>query len=91
MGYYIEVPESRRKAAQLAEIHGAQIVPRPASFDDIPSDKALICVVDNRIFEAAGHCYSPAEFAAFAHDDGRPKQWLLMDRGKAEKLSGYAA
>ena len=30
------------------------------------------------------------EFEAFKEPDGRSRVWLLMDRTKAEKLSGYA-
>jgi hypothetical protein len=62
----------------------------PASFAEIPEGSALICVVDNGIFEAAGFCYDEREFAAFTDPgDTRPKEWLLMDRGTAEICSGY--
>ncbi len=89
MGYYIEVPKSVGKAAQLVRIHNASIIPCPEKFEDIPKDKALICVVDNRAFEAAGYCFSSSEFAEFKRPDGRPRQWLLIDKALTEKLTGF--
>ena len=90
MGYYIEVPRDKEKAEQLVQLYDAEIVPRPSSLSEIPNGKALICVVDNGLFEAAGFCYSEREFKDFVFDDGRPRKWLIMDLGKAKKLSGYA-
>ena len=70
MGYYIEVPSPKGKAAQLAEMYGAGIMDNPpATFDDIPEGLALICVVDNGPFEAAALCYSAEEFAEFSTPD----------------------
>ncbi len=89
MGYYIEVPKPFNKAAQLANLYGASVIPKPKSFGDVPEGQALICVVHNRAFEGAGFCYSPAEFSRFAFDDGRPRDWLTMDLEKTKKLSGY--
>ena len=92
MGYYIEVPKNKEKAQQLVNIYKATIIPCPVSLEDIPTDKALICVVDNRAFEAAGYCFSQNEFEAFRHDFGlrqRPRQWVLMDKSLARKLSGF--
>ena len=75
MGYYIEVPENLNKARQLEEIYGAHLLAAcPRSYDDIPKDIALICVVNNVAFEAAGYCYSPEEFAAFKSHDGRGRE-----------------
>ena len=54
MGYYIEVPEQKGKADQLVRLHNARILPgRPKTFEDMPGDMALICVLDNGPFEAA--------------------------------------
>lgn len=70
MGYYIQVPENKGKARQLAEMHGATILPqRPEAFEDVPDGQALICVVDNGPFEAAALCYSREEFEVFARPD----------------------
>lgn len=55
MGYYIQVPDNKGKAQQLVNLHAADLLPmRPEGFEDVPEDKALICVVDNGPFEAAG-------------------------------------
>ena len=92
MGYYIEVPENHNKAQQLVGIYGAQIIPRPSKFTDIPEDKALICVVSNLNFDAAGYCFNEHEFEAFkkdVHVFQRPRTWVLMDKAKAIKLSGF--
>ncbi len=89
MGYYIEVPQAKNKAAQLVSIYKATIIPCPISFEDIPRDKALICVVNNQMFEAAGYCYSPSELQEFKRLDGRPRQWLLMDKSITQKLTGF--
>lgn len=72
MGYYIQVRALHGKAQLIADGNAlvpgedgwepappykAQIIPRPSSFADVPEDKALICVVDNGVFEGAGYCY----------------------------------
>ena len=89
MGYYIEVPRNKEKAEQLVALHGGEIIAKPDTFDKIPQGKALICIVDNGFFEAAGYCFDSREFSAFAYPDGRPRKWVLMSLKKAEKLSGY--
>lgn len=89
MGFYIEGP-STSKAPFIVSEYDGKIIPQPEKFEDIPADKALICVVDNVYFEAAGYCFSAREFEAFTSPrDERPKKWLIMDKAKAEKLSGY--
>jgi len=90
MGYYIQVPENLNKAAQLVKIHQAEIIPPPASFDEVPKGKGLVCVVENPLFDAAAYCYNQGEFAEFVREDGRLKTWLLMDKALAEELSGYS-
>ena len=90
MGYYIEVPDNHHKAEQIVRLHGGKIISRPRSFTEIPADKALIVVVDNSSFEAAGLAYSEPEFEAFTSPwDNRPKQVVLMDWEKASKLAGF--
>jgi hypothetical protein len=91
MGYYIEVQIPHGKAQQLVDLYGATILPqRPEAFEDVPEGQALICVVDNRAFEAAALCYSREEFEDFADpDDPRPRTWLLMGRDDAHELAGY--
>lgn len=89
MGYYIEVPQHKGKAQQIIDLHGARWSPDVPSFKDIKEDEAIICVVDNGPFEAAAFVYNEDELAEFARPDGRPKYWLIMDRAKAEELTGY--
>jgi len=92
MGYYIETGDVvKGKEIVLVSKYGAEIIDLPESFDEVPEDKALICVVDNGLFEAAAHCYNESEFEAFkpTPTDQRPRQWLIMDKGLACQLSGY--
>jgi len=88
MGYYIEVPENKNKALQLRTLYGGVIVPKPTDFVAIPNDKALVVVVDNCMFEAAGLAFSEAEFKAFTNpNDNREKQFVLLDKKKAFELA----
>lgn len=90
MGFYIQVPENKDKAKQIEVEYNGTIIPPPSSFSEIPLDKALIVVVDNEFFEAAGYAYNEQEFLEFTDpNDPRPKQFVLIDRLKAEQLSGY--
>ena len=88
MGYYIPGP-ALGKARYIKEEHGGEVIEQPDSFRDIPSGKALICVVDNGPFEAAGYAFSEREFQAFKDPDGRQKIWMVMDDSLARELSGY--
>jgi len=90
MGYYIQVPNHKGKAQQLVNLHGGQIIPKPNFFSDIPENRALIVVVDNGLFEAAAYAYSEGEFAEFTDPtDGRPKKYVLLDKGLARELTGF--
>ncbi len=92
MGYYIETPTPLRKAQQLEAVYDAVIVPRPEGWGDVPKDKALICVLQNGPFDAAGLCYDEREFEAFRRPHTgcqRTRTWLLMDRALAYSLAGY--
>jgi len=88
MGFYIQGPKVG-KGVFIKNEYGGEFVPQPESFDEIPEDKALICVVNNGLFEAAGYCFSAEEFEAFVYPDERIRHWLLMDKDKAQKLSGF--
>jgi len=93
MGYYIEVPEKKGKAQQIVELYGARIVDSVPSFNDLKSGEAIICVVDNGPWEAAGFCYNEQEFDEFVAPDffgpNRPRTWVIMSRYLACKLTGY--
>jgi hypothetical protein len=89
MGYYIEVPRNKEKAVYLIAEHGAELTAQPAAFTDVPAHRALVVVVDNGLFEAAGYAYDEREFQAFTQPgDHRPKQFLLMDKAKVRELTG---
>lgn len=89
MGYYIEVPEKKGKAAQLVCLYGARIIGPAPVWCDIKPHEAVICVVDNGLFEAAGFAFDSQEFFYFKMPDGRPKTWLIMDWKKACELTGF--
>jgi len=91
MGYYIEGP-ALGKAPYIVETYGGEVLKNPPiSITDVPEDKAIICVVNNGPFEAAGYCFSDRELQAFSSStDPRPRVWMVMDKEKAEELTGYA-
>ena len=93
MGYYIQTGTLHGKARAIAEAHNGEIVSAPKQWSDIPADKALVCVVDNGPFEAAGVCVDEQEFESFVltPDSGRqrPRDYVLLDRAKAFELSRF--
>lgn len=91
MGYYIETHSTHDKAATiLSKVEGAELVDGTPRWEDLPEGRAYICVVDNRIFEAAAFAYDADEFKVFSDpSDYRPKQWLTIPRETAEHLTGY--
>lgn len=91
MGCYIEVPSPKDKAQQLVDLHGAAILTKQPRFEEIPTGKALICVVLNAAFEAAALVYDRDEFIDFTlPEDPRPRTWLLMEQSVAHELAGYS-
>jgi hypothetical protein len=90
MGYYIEAPKNTQKANQLVGLYGAKLLISKPQWDEIPPDKALIVVVINPLFEAAGFAYNKEELEAFTDPaDRRPKQFLLMELKKVKELTGF--
>lgn len=93
MGYYIQVPNNKGKARQIVELYGGRIVTDVPSFKNISPDEAIICVLDNGAFEAAGFAYDERELAEFVAPDSfchqRPRTWVIMNRRKACELTGY--
>ena len=92
MGYYVQTSKVFNKAEEIALKHdGIMSHCGPvSSYDAIPKDKALIVVIDNGVFEAAGFCYCPEEFKAFTEPgDNRPRKYVLIDRAVAERLTGF--
>lgn len=88
MGWYIQGP-ALGKAKYIMDNHDAIRIPVPKSYSEIPEGYAMICVVLNGPFEAAGFAINESEFKVFTGLDDRPREFLLMDRKKACELSGY--
>ena len=92
MGYYIETGSAHGKAQAIVNEHGARIVTLPEAEKALKEGKGVVCAVFNGAFDAAAFIYSEREMEDFSWGgDRRPKQWLVMDRALAEKLSGYKA
>jgi len=88
MGFYIQTEHDKGKAEQITALYDGMIVPQPDNFQKVPASMALIVVVDNGPFEAAGLCYSEEEFAAFTDPgDRRSKKFVLIDWDKACELT----
>ena len=90
MGYYINEPKmgAKNKAAVLVNEYGAKrTFSTPPSL--VPPSKALVCVVENFIFDAAAFVFDDEEYASFIQPDGRPRTWLLMNRAWVVKVTGY--
>lgn len=92
MGYYIQTAGPRDKAAYIIREYGAMQWPKAPKWEDVPEDLAIICVVDNGVFEAAGFAYSKEELDEFDAPNERPRRprtWLLMPRDVAEQLTKF--
>ena len=89
MGYYIEVPENFNKARQIVQLYGGKILDKAPSWGEVSPNEAIICVFHNPNFDAAGFAFNPQELAYFKSPDSRQKTWLIMNRKKAEELTGF--
>lgn len=90
MGYYIQTASNKNKAHDISTANNGRIVPKPANYAEIPEDKALIVVINNGLFEAAGLAFSEREFQDFTlPSDGRSKEFVLLDKKVAYELAGY--
>lgn len=89
MGFYIETGNNKNKADYIVQHHEAAIITQEEAFQTIHEpDLAVIVVVNNGPFEAAGFAYCLNELEAFTRpDDPRPKTFLMMDRQKAIELT----
>ena len=88
MGYYIEVPQSKRKAQQIFDLYD------DARLEDGPiaptKERVGICVVSNPMFDAAAIIFSVDEGEAFNQpDDYRPKTWMSLPYETVIKLNPY--
>lgn len=92
MGYYIQTGSNMGKVNFLRSNYGAEPISEAMARTVVAesADSAIIVVVDNGDFEAAGLAYDSDEFRVFTHPaDGRGKAFLRMDRKLACKLAGY--
>jgi|688.fasta_scaffold61293_7 hypothetical protein len=90
MGFYIQCQNNKNKADEIISTFDARRVSKEMAEAFAESEKAVICVVDNGLFEAAAYCYNMSEFKAFNREsDNRPKVWLIVDnKDSIEKASG---
>ena len=90
MGYYVQTDAVHGKVDYIVKNYGGKIVSQPRSWSDIPEGKALLVVVNNGPFEAAAYAYKQEEFQDFTNPtDRRPKEFVLIDKELANKLTGY--
>jgi hypothetical protein len=93
MTLYLDLPGPRGKLDRLISQFGAEVLPGPpGGLDEVPTDKALVCVSDLGDYEAAGYILTETEFATWTdRANPNPKTWLLMEREAADQLCPGAA
>lgn len=91
MGYYLQTPgQNHQKASKLIDMYGGKIETELDWNKFRSKELALVCVVDNNIFEAAAFAYSQEEFDYFTQlNDTRKKTWISLPWAIACKESGY--
>jgi hypothetical protein len=95
MGYYLQAAPDQNfgKAEFLCQKYNGRVitVEEAKLLIGDPDKVALVCVVNNGIFEAAAYCYSAAEFEVFSSTgDIRPRTWLRFDNvSEIRQASGY--
>jgi len=90
MGFQIPGP-TNGKVQYLVDMYQAVVLDgAPRNFDDIPDHQAIICVVDTLQYEVASYAFSRQEFSVLDdRSDFRKRTWLLMDKTKANQVSGF--
>lgn len=92
MGYYAERQDraAQDKAKGIAEENGGEIVVMIEALIALEAGRGVFCIVHNGPFEAAGFVYDKSEWNKFHHhSDLRFRQYVVMDREKAEEISGF--
>lgn len=89
MGFYVETGTSLHKTLVLCNDHGG----REISYEEakeIVKDKtrAVIVVLHNGPFDAAGFAFDEKEFDALTGDT-RYKRYVEMDRTRVCEMTGY--
>jgi hypothetical protein len=82
---------TKGKVQYLVDVYQAVVLARPPrKFNDIPDHQAIICLVDTIQYEVASYAFSQQEFSLLDdHSDFRKRIWLLMDKTKANQVSGF--
>ena len=90
MGFQIPGP-TKGKVQYFVDMYQAVILDRPPrDFSAIPDHQAIICVIDTVQYETASYAFSQQEFSFLDdHSDFRKRTWLLMDKAKANQVSGF--
>lgn len=82
MGIHIN-PRDMTKEEWLAR-HGTEVEPVWSLADPA---KALVCLVDNGLFTAAGVILDDDEWVAITDpDDPRPRRWFLVEREELKEV-----
>jgi len=86
MGRYLNPDGIGSKADRLIKLGAIELSAPPATLADLEDTMALVCVVDNGPFDAAGYAFDDREKEAFSQpDDLRPKRWLVMEKSFVEE------
>lgn len=92
MGYYLNGIGAQGKADTLIKNYGAmEIGPEDYPKDISTAEKegyAIVVVIENGPFDAAGLAYSNEEFQEFLNC-GRPFRVLMMDKPMAHEMAKY--
>lgn len=96
MGFYLQTQGRNigKANALIAKFGGQYLGASPRLLTDIPSNKALVCVVHNRAFEAAAVVYEQAELDYFVRPDSGPepsryREWIVLnDKDKVYEAAG---
>ena len=91
MGFYLQTDAKHGKAEFIRDNHAATIVTQEEAEAAIDNpDLAVVVVVSNGPFEAAGFAFDRKEFEAFTSpDDRRPKKFFTMDRTLCRQLTDF--
>lgn len=77
------------KAWRLVNDFGAVRIDVPDTFEDTPTDKVYVCVIENAFFDAAMVILTPFDLQRAKYErGGRPVTWLVMDRATVRSMVG---
>lgn len=79
MGSYINPVNQSKEDWLRSNAKPAETVPQ--SINEVP-EHLPVCLVDNRMFTAAGIAFDDRELEAFTYPDGRHKTWYWASKEK---------